>query len=33
MGGRTWLRPRDGGGTEVGFGLPIEPLDDDLGDP
>lgn len=23
MGGRTWMAPRDGGGTEVGFGLPI----------
>ena len=31
MGGRTWMRPRDGGGTEVGFGLPIVPIDDDIG--
>jgi K+-sensing histidine kinase KdpD len=32
MGGRTWMRPRDGGGTEVGFWLPVAPLEDDLGD-
>ena len=31
MGGRTWMAPRDGGGTEVGFGLPIVLLDDDTG--
>jgi signal transduction histidine kinase len=31
MGGRTWMEPRDGGGTEVGFGLPIVPIDDDIG--
>ena len=32
MGGRTWMAPRDGGGTEVGFSLPIAPLDDVEGD-
>jgi two-component system, OmpR family, sensor histidine kinase KdpD len=32
MGGRTWLRPRDGGGTEAGFALPIVELVDDLTD-
>jgi K+-sensing histidine kinase KdpD len=32
MGGRTWMQPRDGGGTEVGFSLPIEPMEDDIGD-
>jgi signal transduction histidine kinase len=32
MGGRTWLRPRDGGGTEAGFRLPIVPIDDDIAD-
>ena len=31
MGDRTWMEPRDGGGTEVGFGLPIAPIDDDIG--
>jgi signal transduction histidine kinase len=31
MGGRTWMRPREGGGTEVGFRLPIVPIDDDIG--
>jgi signal transduction histidine kinase len=31
MGGRTWMKPRDGGGTEVGFRLPIAPIEDDLG--
>ena len=31
MGGRTWMRPRDGGGTEVGFRLPIVPIEDDIG--
>jgi signal transduction histidine kinase len=31
MGGHTWMRPRDGGGTEVGFRLPIVPLEDDIG--
>jgi K+-sensing histidine kinase KdpD len=31
MGGRTWLQPRDGGGTEAGFRLPIAPLEDDVG--
>ncbi len=29
MGGRTWMRPRDGGGTEVGFTLPVTELDDE----
>jgi K+-sensing histidine kinase KdpD len=28
MGGRTWMTPRDGGGTEVGFTLPITPSDE-----
>ncbi len=32
MGGQTWMRPRPGGGTEVGFRLPIVPIDDDIGD-
>ncbi|HLO34541.1 MAG TPA: ATP-binding protein, partial [Candidatus Deferrimicrobium sp.] len=32
MGGRTWMRRRAGGGTEVGFRLPIVPIDDDIGD-
>ena len=31
MGGRTWIRPRNGGGTEVGFRLPLVPIDDDIG--
>jgi K+-sensing histidine kinase KdpD len=31
MGGRTWMRARTGGGTEVGFSLPIVPIEDDLG--
>jgi len=31
MGGETWMRPRDGGGTEAGFWLPVLPLDDDVG--
>jgi signal transduction histidine kinase len=29
MGGRIWARPREGGGTEVGFGLPASPVVDD----
>ncbi|HEV7811232.1 MAG TPA: ATP-binding protein, partial [Candidatus Limnocylindrales bacterium] len=29
MGGRTWMRPREGGGTEVGLTLPAIQLDDD----
>ncbi len=30
MGGKAWLRPRDGGGTEAGFRLPaVEPSADD----
>ena len=29
MAGRTWMRPREGGGTEVGFTLPAIQLDDD----
>ncbi len=32
MSGRTWMRGRDGGGTEVGFSLPVVPIDDDIGD-
>ena len=28
MGGRTWMAPREGGGTEVGFTLPIAPQDE-----
>jgi K+-sensing histidine kinase KdpD len=32
MGGNTWMRPRDGGGTELGFSLPIEPIEDDIGE-
>ena len=31
MGGATWMKPRDGGGSEVGFRLPIAPIDDDIG--
>ena len=31
MGGRTWIRPREGGGSEVGFGLPIVPIEEDTG--
>ncbi|HEX5823345.1 MAG TPA: ATP-binding protein, partial [Candidatus Limnocylindrales bacterium] len=29
MGGRTWLRPRDGGGSEAGFALPLADAGDD----
>ena len=29
MGGRIWARPREGAGTEVGFGLPASPVADD----
>jgi K+-sensing histidine kinase KdpD len=29
MGGTAWMRPRDGGGTEAGFRLPIVPVEDD----
>ena len=25
LGGRTWARPRDGGGAAVGFALPVAP--------
>jgi two-component system sensor histidine kinase MprB len=32
MDGRTWMRARDGGGTEVGFSLPVVPIEDDIGD-
>ena len=32
MNGRTWMRARDGGGTEVGFWLPVVPIEDDIGD-
>ena len=28
MGGRTWIQPRPGGGTEVGFSLPAADVDD-----
>jgi K+-sensing histidine kinase KdpD len=31
MGGRTWMTPREGGGTEVGFRLPRAPIEDDVG--
>ncbi len=31
MGGETWMLPRDGGGTEVGFRLPVVPIEDDIG--
>jgi signal transduction histidine kinase len=31
MGGQTWMLPRDGGGTEAGFRLPIVPIPDDVG--
>jgi len=31
MGGRTWLLPRDGGGTEAGFALPIADVDEEGG--
>jgi signal transduction histidine kinase len=27
MGGRIWIVPREGGGSEVGFSLPIQELD------
>ena len=30
MGGEVWMRPRDGGGTEAGFRLPIVEVEDDL---
>ena len=29
MGGRTWLVPRDGGGTEAGFALPLADVDEE----
>jgi K+-sensing histidine kinase KdpD len=32
MDGQTWMRGREGGGTEVGFWLPVAPIEDDLGD-
>jgi signal transduction histidine kinase len=31
MGGRTWLMPRDGGGTEAGFALPLAEVEEDGG--
>jgi signal transduction histidine kinase len=31
MGGRTWLVPRDGGGTEAGFALPHADAGEDGG--
>ena len=31
MGGRTWMLPRNGGGTEVGFRLAVAPIEDDVG--
>ena len=31
MGGRTWLLPREGGGTEAGFALPLADPDEDGG--
>jgi signal transduction histidine kinase len=33
MGGRTWLLPRDGGGTEAGFALPLAEVEDEAGPP
>ena len=24
LGGRIWARPRDGGGAEIGFALPVQ---------
>ncbi|HET7704273.1 MAG TPA: ATP-binding protein [Candidatus Limnocylindrales bacterium] len=30
MGGEVWMRPRDGGGTEAGFRLPIVEVEDEL---
>ena len=32
MNGRTWMRGRGRGGTEVGFSLPVVPIEDDIGD-
>jgi K+-sensing histidine kinase KdpD len=32
MGGRTWMQGREAGGTEVGFWLPVVPMEDDIGD-
>jgi len=32
MGGVTWMQPREGGGTEVGFRLPVAPIEDDIGE-
>lgn len=32
MGGQTWMQPRDDGGTEVGFWLPVALMDDDRDD-
>jgi K+-sensing histidine kinase KdpD len=31
MGGRTWMTPREGGGTEVGFALPLVAIDEEVG--
>jgi signal transduction histidine kinase len=31
MGGAAWIRPREGGGTEAGFRLPIVPMEEDVG--
>ncbi|HEX3429106.1 MAG TPA: ATP-binding protein [Candidatus Limnocylindrales bacterium] len=31
MGGRTWLEPRAGGGTEAGFALPLTEVEDERG--
>ena len=30
MGGRTWAKPREGGGSEFGFALPLSPEATDL---
>ncbi|MBA2382663.1 MAG: hypothetical protein H0V73_11190, partial [Chloroflexi bacterium] len=31
MGSVTWMKPRQGGGVEVGFRLPVVRIDDDIG--
>jgi signal transduction histidine kinase len=31
LGGRIWARPREGGGAEIGFALPIQRYMEDLG--
>ncbi len=32
FGGRIWARPRDGGGSEFGFAIPLAPEPDEIGD-